>query len=238
MMLYNTVYRYLIYIPWLGLWTMLNSIGVMLVAPFSARKASRWFGRLWGRGLLYLVPAKVRVVGQQHLDGQQSYVVVSNHMSLMDIPVLYGWLDLDIIWVMKKELRKVPFLGFACAMLGHVFLDRSSRQAAIQQLRQVKGELLPGTSILVFPEGTRSRDGKLKSFKVGAFLMAKDLDIPILPISIVGSDNILPPDGTGLRPGSAEMKLHPPINLAEVRDSSPAQLRDRARQIIAAALEE
>ena len=85
-MLYNTIYRYLIYIPWLGLWTALNSIGVMLVAPFSARKASRWFGRLWGRGLLYLVPAKVRVVGQQHLDSTQSYIVVSNHRSLMDIP--------------------------------------------------------------------------------------------------------------------------------------------------------
>ncbi len=232
------IYRYLIYIPWLGLWTMLSSFGVMLIAPFSVIKASRWCGRMWGRGLMYLVPARVSVLGQQHLDQKQSYIVVSNHQSLMDIPILYGWLKLDLKWVMKKELRKMPFLGFACARLGHIFLDRSNRQASIKQLRQVKGELQPGTSILLFPEGTRSRDGKLQRFKGGAFLMAKDLELPILPVSIVGSKQILPPGGMGLRPGSAEMILHPPINIAEVRASSPEQLRDRARQIIAEAFEE
>jgi 1-acyl-sn-glycerol-3-phosphate acyltransferase len=232
------IYRYLVYIPWLGLWTMLSAIGVMLVAPFSTLKASRWCGRMWGRGLMYLVPAKVRVVGQQHLDQEQSYIVVSNHLSLMDIPTLYGWLKLDILWVMKKELRKVPFLGIACARLGHIFLDRSNRQVSLSQLRQLKGELLPGMSIIIFPEGTRSRNGKLQRFKGGAFLMAKDLELPILPISMVGSDSILPPDGMGLRPGSAKMIIHPPIDPSEVRASSPEQLRDRARQIIATVLEE
>ncbi len=237
MKLYS-VYKWLVYIPWLVFWTFISFVGVLFIAPFSQRKASRWMGRIWGHGLMYLVPAKLEVLAEVQLDRQQSCIVVSNHLSLMDIPILYGWLELDLKWVLKKELRRVPFIGGACAAMGHIFLDRSNSQASMRQLQQVKENLLPGTSILFFPEGTRSRDGVLKRFKVGAFTMAKDLDVPILPITIRGADTILPPDGMDLHPGSAVMIIHPPIDVAEVRASTAAELRDKARQIIASALEE
>jgi len=232
-----TVYKYVIYIPWLLLWTLVNFLGVVLVAPFSQQRASRWFGGMWGRGLLRAVPARLRIVGERGFDRRQPYIVVSNHLSLMDIPILYGWLDLDLKWVMKKELRKVPMIGGGCAMLGHIFLDRGNHQAAVEELQQVKDRLLPGTSILFFPEGTRSRSGELQAFKLGAFRMARDIDLPILPITLKGADRILPPDNIQLRPGTATMIIHPPIPVEEVRANEPEALRDLARAIIAAGLD-
>lgn len=231
------IYKYLFYIPWLLLWTLVNFLGVALVAPFSQQRASRWFGGMWGRGLLRAVPARLRIVGERDFDRRQPYIVVSNHLSLMDIPILYGWLDLDLKWVMKKELRKVPMIGGGCAMLGHIFLDRGNHQAAVEELQQVKDRLLPGTSILFFPEGTRSRSGQLQAFKMGAFRMAKDIDLPILPLTIMGAERILPPDNIKLRPGTATMIIHPPISVEEVRATDPEELRDRARAIIAAVLD-
>ena len=232
-----TVYKYVIYIPWLVLWTLANFLGVVLVAPFSQQKASHWFGGMWGRGLLRAVPARLRITGAGDFDRRQPYIVVANHLSLMDIPILYGWLDLDLKWVMKKELRKVPMIGPGCALLGHIFLDRGNHQAAVEQLQQVKDRLQPGTSILFFPEGTRSRSGELQAFKLGAFRMARDIDLPILPITLKGADRILPPDNIQLRPGTATMIIHPPIPVEEVRANEPEALRDLARAIIAAGLD-
>ena len=230
------VYKYLVYIPFLILWTLLNFLGVVVVAPFSPRKASRWFGGLWGRGLVRAIPARLHITGLEHLDPAKSYILVANHLSLMDIPMLYGWLPLDLKWIMKKEVRNIPVIGIGTAMLGHIFLDRSNHDAAIRELQQLKAHLQPGTSILFFPEGTRSRDGRLHAFKMGAFHLARDLDIPLLPISIRGTDALLTPDGMDLHPGTAEMSIHPAIPVEEVRASSGEQLRDRARNIIASKL--
>ena len=232
------VYKYVVYIPFLLLWTVLNFIGVVLMVPFSPRLASRWCGGNWGRGLMWAVPSRVLFSGDKHVDPGASYILVANHLSLMDIPLLYGWLPLDLKWIMKKEVRKIPVIGVGTAMLGHIFLDRSNHQAAIRELQQVKENLQPGTSILFFPEGTRSRTGKLQGFKMGAFHMARDLGIAILPISIVGTDEILTPDGMDLFPGAARMVIHAPIPVEEVRSCSGETLRDRSRDAIAAALPE
>jgi 1-acyl-sn-glycerol-3-phosphate acyltransferase len=230
------IYKYLVYIPWLLLWTLLNFSGVVIVAPFSPRLASRWFGGSWGRGLMRAVPSRVQVSGAGHIDPGASYVLVANHLSLMDIPLLYGWLPLDLKWIMKKEVRKIPIIGIGTAMMGHIFLDRHNHEAAMRELEHVKQKLQAGTSILFFPEGTRSRDGQLKDFKMGAFRMAKDLDIPVLPISIKGTENILTPDGMDLHPGRAEVVIHPAIAVEEVRSSGVESLRDRARTQIASVL--
>ena len=230
------VYKILIYMPFLALWTLVNFCGVVLVAPFSPRAASRWFGGTWGRGLLLAVPARVRTSGAPNIDPSRSYIIVANHLSLIDIPVLYGWLPLDLKWIMKKEVRKIPLIGSGTAMLGHVFLDRGNHDAAVRTLKQLKEDMQPGTSILFFAEGTRSRDGMLHAFKLGAFHMARDLEMPILPITIRGTNEILTPDTTELHPGTAELIVHPAIDPGEVRSSSPEALRDHTRGIIASAL--
>lgn len=218
--------------------TLACALGVLLVAPFNPVLASRWFGRIWGRVLSRAALSDLAIEGGQHLDEQESYVVVVNHLSLFDIVVLYGWLSLDLKWVMKKELRRVPVIGACCALMGHVFLDRSNSAAAIETLKAVKSELLPGVSMLFFPEGTRSRDGSLKRFKSGAFAMARDLDLPILPVSLLNSDAIIPPDGFDVRPGRVTMHIHAPIDRQVVRASTVGELRDLGRQRIASVMGE
>lgn len=238
MNLFYKVYTILVYIPLFIVFTAIYALCVVLVAPFSPVLASRWFGRAWGRTIIRITPARVILIDEDNLDRAQSYVVVANHLSQYDILALYGWLKLDLKWVIKKELRKAPFIGAACAAMGHVFLDRANREDAIKALLDLKRDLQPGSSLMIFPEGTRSRDGKLKRFKGGAFVTAKELGIPILPITIRNTDSILPPGGLDLHPGNAVMIIHPAIGVDTVRALSASALRDKAREVIAASLED
>jgi len=230
------IYKFLVYIPFLALWTVVNFLGVVMLAPFSPRMASYLFGGVWGRGLVRLVPCGLSVSGRENIEAGTPYIIVANHLSLMDIPILYGWVPLDLKWVMKKEVRNIPLIGAGTAMLGHIFLDRADHDAALEELHRLEYNLKPGTSILFFPEGTRSRSGDLQAFKMGAFHMASELKLPILPLTIRGSDKILTPDGMDLHPGRAELIVHPAISRAEVITTEPEALRDRARAIVASGL--
>ena len=127
-------------------------------------------------------------------------------------------------------------IGAGTVMLGHVFLDRSDHDAAVRELQRLESRLQPGTSILFFPEGTRSRSGSMQAFKMGAFHMARDLKLPILPVTIRGSNKILTPDGMDLHPGAAELVIHPALGREEVVTCEPEALRDRSREIVASAL--
>lgn len=167
----------------------------------------------WAKSNVAVAFAKVKTTGLENIDPKQSYIVVANHQSLFDIFVIYGWLGIDIKWVMKKELRKVPVLGYCCEVLNHVIIDRSNREAALASLEHSKQYIVDGTSIVFFPEGTRSKTGKLGPFKKGAFRMALDLDLPILPVTILETNKILPSGSTRLLPGTAKMIVHPPIPL-------------------------
>lgn len=230
------LYKFIIYIPFLAFWTLLNFFGVLVVAPVSPRAASRWFGGAWGRGLLWAVPTQPAITGMEHIEPGCSYIVVCNHLSLIDIPLLYGWLPLDLKWIMKKEVRGIPVIGAATARLGHIFLDRENHSAALRELGRLKEDLQPGTSILFFPEGTRSRSGDLQAFKMGAFHMARDLGVPLLPVTLRGTDGILTPDTMSLHPGRARLIIHPAIGSDMVSTASPESLRDQARATIASAL--
>jgi 1-acyl-sn-glycerol-3-phosphate acyltransferase len=164
-------------------------------------------------------------------------VIVANHQSHYDIFLLYGWLGVDFKWVMKQELRKAPMIGIACDRLGHIFVDRSNREAAIASLETAKDRIREGTSVFFFPEGTRSRDGELQSFKKGAFRMAMDLNLPILPITLVGTRRIMPPDSLDIFPGAARMIIHPPVAISPFRDNDRGELMTVVRRAIESGLQ-
>jgi 1-acyl-sn-glycerol-3-phosphate acyltransferase len=232
-------YKWLIFAPYLAVSTLFfGSLTVVLAVVTNPRITSFICGTVWSRLNGYLTPIRVRVTGRGNIDPTQSYVIVANHQSQYDIFVLYGWLGIDFKWVMKQELRKVPGIGIGCEKVGHIFIDRSNHEKAVASLRAAKEKIVNGTSVIFFPEGTRSRDGSLGVFKKGAFKMAVDLRLPILPITIVGTRDILPTDTVDLFPGCARMIIHKPIDIAGYTDDNLDELVNRARGVIESGLRE
>ena len=191
-------------------------------------------GVYWAQRLTWASWVRVRVEGREHLRPGQSYVILSNHQGAFDILALYGFLGRQFRWVMKQELRKVPFLGWGCAAIGHIFVDRGNSSRAIASLEAAKSQLAGGVSVLFFPEGTRSDDGRLLPFKKGGFTMARQLNLPILPVSIAGSNRILPKACLFPRPGTVRVRFHPAIVPSAVPDTE--ELIDQVRTAIESGL--
>ena len=230
-------YKYLVFAPVVGVVTTVQaSLAFFLSLVTSPRTASRLSAVPWARALAFAAPMRVRVEGRENIDPKKSYVCVSNLQSQFDIFLLYGWLENDFKWVMKQELRKVPGSGRACDRLGHIFIDRSDHASAMASLEAAKKKIVNGTSVMFFPEGTRSRDGKLMRFKKGAFRMAVDLGLPILPLTVTGTRDVLPAGTSDLMPGSARLIIHPPIPVEGLTVTDCSVLSDQVREVIASAL--
>lgn len=195
-------------------------------------------GVFWARSLTWGTWVRVRVAGREHLRPNQSYVMLSNHQGAYDILALYGYLGREFRWVMKEELRKVPFLGWGCAAIGHIFVDRKNSARAIASLEAAKSHLVGGVSVLLFPEGTRSTDGRLLPFKKGGFAIARQLDLPILPVSITGSNEILPKACLFPRPGTVRVRFHAAIAPGDFPDTAELMAKVRAEIESGLALDE
>jgi 1-acyl-sn-glycerol-3-phosphate acyltransferase len=230
-------YKWLIFIPLALILTLL--FGFFTVAVYylsNPRIASYLGGVIWARVLCIITPIRLRKTGKKNIQKKQSYVIVANHSSSFDILVLYARLGVDFKWVMKQELRKVPGLGVACEKLGHIFIDRSSPKAALETIAKAKSSIKDGTCIVFFPEGTRNKKGELADFKKGAFKMAFDLNLPILPVSVKGTNKIHEPDTLNIFPGTATLIFHPPIHLENYAWENVDELMKHARDVISSGL--
>ncbi|HQN40042.1 MAG TPA: lysophospholipid acyltransferase family protein [Thermoanaerobaculia bacterium] len=209
------------------------------LATWSQRVAF-YCGTIWAWWLVRVSFVRIRVTGRERMVPGQSYVILMNHQGDYDILALYGFLGREFRWVMKEELRRVPFLGWACAAIGHIFVDRRSSARAIASLEEAKPRLTGGVSVVFFPEGTRSPDGRLLPFKKGGFVMARQLALPILPVTISGSMRVLPKGSHIPRPGRIRVLIHPPLDpaswpsdeelIATVRETIASGLDDSERQ--------
>ena len=209
-----TAYKWVFVLPTLVLTTtILGSFIIVLSFLGAPDYASRVFGTLWAKINTKAALIGVQTTGKEHIKQGQSYVIVANHQSLLDIYLLYGYLSTDVKWVMKQELRAVPILGLACEMMGHVIVDRSNTASALASMERARERIKDGMSVIFFAEGTRSRSGELKPFKKGAFRMAQELNLPILPITIQNTRHILPSDTIDLRPGVTRMTIGKPISV-------------------------
>jgi len=230
-------YKWLFILPLLVLSTFICGTLAMITSLLFSQRAGGFFGVAWARINSFFTPMTITVVGAENIEPGTSYVICANHQSHYDIYVLYGWLGIDFKWVMKKELEKVPVLGPACKTLGHIFIDRSDSKRAIETINAAKTKIVNGTSVVFFPEGSRSSDGIVKPFKKGAFRMAIDLGLPILPVTINGTKKVLPKGGIDLRPGGATMIIHKPISVAGYSEENMNELMDKTKMIINAELE-
>ena len=226
------LYKTFIFYPLLGLSTAVFGSAAVILGIFAGSLVGSFMGVLWARFNSYITPMFVQVIGAERIDKRQSYVVVANHQSQYDIFVIYGWLPIDFKWVMKIELRQVPFLGYACYKLGHVYIDRSNSKVALQSINAAKERIQGGTSIMFFPEGTRSNDGQLINFKKGAFKLAVDMKLPVLPVTIVNTRMILPNNSTALFPGRAKLVIHEAIDIKDYDNDSLEALMAQAKKSI------
>lgn len=229
-------YKWLFFIPLLLLNTLFFAAIAVVLSVFINPKTGHIAGVIWARVNARLTPMFIDVKGLENIDKNTSYVIVPNHQSYYDILLMYGWLGIDFKWVMKKELRKVPALGIACEKIGHIFLDRSNNKASVEALNEAKTKLINGASIVIFPEGTRSKTGKVGSLKKGAFKIAFDLQLPILPVTINGTGAILPPDSINIFPGKATMTIHSPIDINNYTEANINSLVKDVKAVIESSL--
>ena len=198
---------------------------------------------IWSRLMCIFTLCPVKVRGKEKLDKKQSYIFISNHQGAYDIFLIFGYIGQPIKWVMKQSLRKIPFVGLACEAAGYIFVDNTSPQAAAKAIRQAEERLKNGTSVALCPEGSRTRTGKMCEFKKGAFQMALDLRLPIVPITINGSYEVMPIDTYRINPGKMEIIIHDPIRIDNIRPENLKEiavaireLSDRSRAVIASGL--
>jgi 1-acyl-sn-glycerol-3-phosphate acyltransferase len=195
------------------------------------RRLGFYAGTIWAWCLVHASFVRVRVEGRENLRRGTSYVLLANHQGNYDILALYGFLGRQFRWVIKQELRRVPFLGWGCAAIGHIFVDRGDSRRALASLEAAKPRLAGGVSVVFFPEGTRSQDGTLGRFKKGGFVMARQLDLELVPVSITGSHEVLPRGCLFPQPGTIRVRIHPPLAPREPADE--AALVERVRRLIA-----
>ncbi len=204
-------YKWIVVLPFMLAITMIMGLVCITVGAIFTQDAANVTAVLWSRLSCAIVPLRVVLTGKKNFNSQKAYVVVANHQSMVDIPVIHGFMGLHIKWVMKQELRRIPIFGTACHYLGCIFIDRSHRNAAIKSIHRARNQLSSRASVLFFAEGTRSRDGQVRSFKKGAFVFARETGLPILPVTIKNSYQILPPDSLDLVPGKVEVIVHRPV---------------------------
>jgi len=188
------------------------------------------FMRGWSRIVLWVSGVSWTVSGLEHIDPSRSYVVVSNHISNLDPPLHIAVLPISVRFLAKKELFRIPVFGPAMRAIGIVETDRAAHASAHRAINtQVDRNVARGLSLMIYPEGTRSRDGVLKPFKKGAFRIAADNGLPIVPVAIDGTDDAMRPGSKLLRGGRAVMAIGEPIPTADVRPDQLDALRDRVR---------
>jgi 1-acyl-sn-glycerol-3-phosphate acyltransferase len=219
---------------WAILLTLLLFLPIVIAALAGKRGDAAFHGtQIFAWVILKVCGIRLVVRGREHIQPSQRYVILSNHASYFDPPALVLALGLQYRWVIKKELRKVPLFGLALETSRNLFIDRARGSDALESIKQGVAQLPDGTGILMFPEGTRSWDGQLLPFKKGGFVIARDGQLPILPITVRGSHDRLPKGQAAFTPGVIEILIHPPVATAD-RDLD--SLRDQVRGTIAAAL--
>lgn len=183
----------IIALPLLLLATALTAI--VTIIGCSVGSAAIWGyypAMVWSRLMCYVPLLPVHVCGLDRLDPRQSYVFVANHQGPYDIFLVYGFIGRNFKWMMKKSLRRLPLIGKACASAGHIFVDKSGPKAIQHTYESARRSLQGGVSLVVFPEGARTFTGHMGRFRRGAFLLADELQLPVVPVTIDGSFDVLP----------------------------------------------
>jgi 1-acyl-sn-glycerol-3-phosphate acyltransferase len=196
-----------------AVWTLLCQIPVTLSVLFTfSGDSSAWMARkLWAPVILWAAGVKIEADPMPQLERGQPYVFMANHQSFFDVAAAYYAINHPFRYVAKKSLVYVPILGWYLLMSGHILIDRGNHRRALRSLHRAGEKIAKGISILIFPEGTRSPDGRIRGFKKGPFLLALLAQVPIVPVAIEGSRRVLAKGSTRVVPGTIRIRLGEPI---------------------------
>jgi 1-acyl-sn-glycerol-3-phosphate acyltransferase len=191
-------------------------------------------GRTWARWILGSSRVRVETEGVENIAPGRSYIVMTNHQSAFDIAALAATLPLSWRFVAKRELTRIPFFGWGLLAAGHIVIDRRDNERSVRSLKRAAQKVRAGASVIVFPEGTRSRTGEVGPFKSGGFYLALEAGAPILPATISGSRRITPPKSLRIEPGRILVRYGKPIPTEGLTTDDREQLKQEVRQAILA----
>lgn len=237
MKIFYYIYQYLIALPIFVLLTIFTSVSTIL---FQHWRNSWWLHGIqafWSRSFFFLLFLPVRITGLENINSHTSYVFVANHQSMADVFLIYGWLPVIFKWLMKDELRKMPFVGSACKAAGHIFVKRGNTAAAIQSLKEAEKVLHDGVCTVIFPEGTRSNDGQVGRFKRGALQIALDLKLPIVPISLSGCYEVMNKHEFHANHHAVHMHVGKPIDISSIAEEDVQQAIEKLRETVIAGMD-
>jgi 1-acyl-sn-glycerol-3-phosphate acyltransferase len=218
-----------------GAWTMFLFPFTVLFLLVRGGDATVWICRhLWSPVLLWAGGARLVVHGQENVDPKRPTIYVANHQSTLDIPAHFVAVPVPFRYVAKSQLRWVPAIGWYLWLAGHIFVNRYNRQAAIDSLRVAGEKIRNGTSIFLYPEGTRSPDGRILPFKKGPFALALEARVPICPVTIEGTGKIMPKNSWDIVPGPVHVKIGKPIDTTGFAANDREGLARAVREVIIA----
>lgn len=225
-------YQWVIAGPIILVLTIITSLTCLAAATFGCQ---RWAGyyppRLWARCVCLLWFVRVKVTGRENIDRRKAYVFVSNHQGAFDIWAIYGYLNHPFKWLMKKSLEKIFLVGQACKTIGHVFVDDSNIHGIKETIADAQKTLSGNMSLMIFPEGTRSHDGKMGPFKRGAFLLAAEFRLPVVPVTIEGAFKAMPRNTYNVTPTTVHITIHKPYFPDERGFNTKTLMADCRREI-------
>ena len=192
---------------------------------------------VWGPFICTVSGVRVTLLGKEHIRLKHPAIYVANHASLYDIVALARVFPVALFFIAKIELKKVPFLGQYMMLIGHIFVDRKNKERSLASMQAAALKIKSGKNVISFPEGTRSKTGELLLFKRGAFMIAKEGNVPIVPVAITGAFDVLPSGRFSLRPGKIRVKVGKAIEPEEFEGKTVEEMASMARERVASLLE-
>jgi 1-acyl-sn-glycerol-3-phosphate acyltransferase len=232
--LFSRLRSYCFFVPLVYLYTgVMGTLSLLSSLLDHQGRIQHWFAHTWARMILKTVGMHVKVEGLEHINPAQSAVYAANHLSAADIPVLLGCLPVQFRIMAKKELFRYPFLGWHLKRSGQIAIDPGDARASLRSLNHASQSLRRGTPLVVFPEGGRSQTGELQKFMNGAFFVAIRAQAPVVPITIVGTYELLPMNSFHVRPGTVQMIIGEPIPTKGLHVREMDKLAQQVRDVIA-----
>ena len=223
--------------PFYLMFLILNTIAVCLtiiiISPFDKKgNTVHYIGKFWSLLNIFLSGTRLTIRGKEKINTNLTHIVMSNHQSLFDVWALIGKIPLQIRWIVKAEIRKIPIFGYTLERMGHIYVDRKKRAAAYISLETAAEKIKNGTSVIIFPEGTRSNDGHLLKFRMGGIILALKSGVPILPVTVNGSRFVLPKNTLALMPGKIEVVVGDVIDPSIYDENNKYELMEKIRSAI------